>query len=86
VIVSPHGWLWHRRCTEAQADDFKSKAGDPLDKPGKGSVVGQLGAEGSGIGARGDLAVVELCAERSVCPAGKSDLVGAWWHWVTPRS
>ena len=34
------GWLWHRWCQEAQVGDLKSKAGDPLHKPGEGSVVG----------------------------------------------
>jgi len=60
--------------------DFKSKAGDPLHKPGEGSVIGYLGAEGGRTPACGDFAVVELRAERSVRLAGESDLVGAWWH------
>ena len=32
--------------------DFKPKAGDPLHKPGEGSLVGQLGAEGGCVRAR----------------------------------
>ena len=66
--------------------DFKPKAGDPLHEPGEGSLVGQLGAEGGCVRARGDFAVVELCAQRSVCLAGESDLVDVWRHWAWPRS
>jgi hypothetical protein len=33
-------WLWHKWCQELQVGDFKTKAGDPLNKPGEGSVVG----------------------------------------------
>lgn len=62
-------------------DDFKAKAGDPLHEPGEGSLVGQLGAEGGCVGACGDSAVVELCAQRSVCLAGESNLIGVWSHW-----
>jgi hypothetical protein len=65
-------------------DNFKPKVGHPLHKPREGSVVGYLGAEGSRIRAQADFAVVELRAERSVCLAGESDLVGAWWHWDYP--
>jgi hypothetical protein len=43
-------------------DDFKTEADDPLYKPGEGSLVGQLGAEGGRIRACADLAVVELRA------------------------
>ena len=46
-------------------DYFKTEADDPLYKPGEGSLVGQLGAEGGRIRACGDLAVVELRAQRS---------------------
>src|SRR5271167_4653762 len=69
------------RCHEQHVDDFKPKSGDPLHEPGEGSHVGQLGAEGSRVRAGGDLAVVELCAQRSVGLADKGDLVCAWWHW-----
>lgn len=63
---------------QVQVDDFKPKAGYPLHKPRQGSLVGDLGAEGSCTGARGDCAVIELCAERPVCLAGESDLIGVW--------
>ena len=66
--------------------DFKPKARDPLHEPGEGSLVGQFGAEGGCVRARGDFAVVELCAQRSVCLAGESDLVDVWRHWAWPRS
>jgi hypothetical protein len=67
-------------------DDFKPKAGDPLHEPGEGSHVGQFGAKGGRVRAGGDLAVVELCAQRSVCLADESGLICAWWHWITPHS
>jgi hypothetical protein len=55
--------------------DLEAKTGDPLHKPGKGSRVGQLDAEGSRVRARGDRAVVELRAQGPVCLASESDLV-----------
>jgi hypothetical protein len=56
-------------------DYFKTKADDPLYKPGEGSLVGQLGAEGGRIRACADLAVVELRAQRSAGLAAESDLI-----------
>jgi hypothetical protein len=56
-------------------DYFKTEADDPLYKPGEGSLVGQLGAEGGRIRACGDLAVVELRAQRSAGLAAESDLI-----------
>jgi len=41
---------------------FKPEAGDPLQEPGKGCLIGQLGAKGGRARADGDLAVVEFCA------------------------
>ena len=39
--VSRHArCLWHRWRQEVQVGYFKTKAGDPLNKPGEGSVVG----------------------------------------------
>jgi hypothetical protein len=56
-------------------DDFKTEPDDPLYKLGESSLVGQLGAEGGRLQGCGDLAVVELCAQRSACRAAESDLV-----------
>jgi hypothetical protein len=64
------GWL----CHPVHVDDFKPEADDPLYKPGEGSLIGQLGAEGGRLRARGDLAVVELCAQRSAGLAAEGDL------------
>ena len=61
--------------------DLKPKPGDPLHQPGQGSRVGQLGAKRGGVPACGDRAVVELCAQRSVCPASESDLICVLSHW-----
>jgi hypothetical protein len=58
-----------------KVDDFKPKAGDPLHQPGESSRVGQLGTEGGRIRACGDVAVVELCAQRFVGPAGEGYLI-----------
>jgi hypothetical protein len=56
-------------------DDFKAEADDPLYKPGEGSLVGQLRAERGRTRAHGDLAVVELRAQRSAGLAAESDLI-----------
>jgi hypothetical protein len=64
-------WL----CHQVHIDYFKTEADDPLYKPGEGSLVGQLGAEGGRIRACGDLAVVELRAQRSAGLAAESDLI-----------
>jgi hypothetical protein len=64
-----------------QVDDDKPEAGDPLYEPGEGSLVGQLGAEGGRVRACGDLAVVELRAQRPAGLAAESDLICVWSHW-----
>jgi hypothetical protein len=56
-------------------DDFKPEAGDPLHEPGKGCLIWQLGAEGCGAWAYGDLAVVEFRAQRGTRLAAERDLV-----------
>jgi hypothetical protein len=61
-------------------DDFKPEADDPLYKPGEGSLVGQLGAECGRLRACGDLAVVELRAQRSAGLASETDLTCEWTH------
>ena len=68
------------------ACDLKPKAGDPLHEPGKSSRVEHFSAEGGRVRACGDRAVIELCAQGSVCLAGESDLVCAWSHAITPHS
>ena len=65
---------------EVHVDNLKPKADDPLDKPGEGSLVGQLGAQGGGVRACGDLAVVELCAQRSARLAAEGELIREWSH------
>jgi hypothetical protein len=62
-------------------DDFKPKADDPLYEPGEGSLVGQLGAKGGCLWACGDLAVVELRAQRSAGLAAECDLIRVRSHW-----
>lgn len=56
-------------------EDNKPEADDPLYKPGEGSLVGQFGADGGRIRACGDVAVVELCAQRPARLAAESDLI-----------
>jgi hypothetical protein len=63
-----------------KVNDFRPKAGDPLHEPGEGSRVGQLGTEGGGIRACGDVAVVELCAQRFAGLAGDGYLIRIWLH------
>lgn len=60
---------------EVHVDDFKSKTGDSLDKSREGCLVGQFGAEGGRARPLSDVAVVELCAQRSVCLAVEGDLI-----------
>jgi hypothetical protein len=62
-------------------DDFKTEADDPLYKLGEGSLVGQLCAESGRIRACGDLAIVELRAQRSAGLAAESDLIHRRSHW-----
>ena len=70
------GRSWRRwLCHQVHIDDFKAEADDPLYKPGEGSLVGQLGAECGRLRACGDLAVVELRAQRSAGLAAESDLI-----------
>jgi hypothetical protein len=76
VSACARGRSWRRwLCHQVHIDYFKTEADDPLYKPGKGSLVGQLGAEGGRIRACGDLAVVELRAQRSAGLAAESDLI-----------
>ena len=76
VSACARGRSWRRwLCHQVHIDYFKTEADDPLYKPGEGSLVGQLGAEGGRIRACGDLAVVELCAQRSAGLAAESDLI-----------
>ena len=62
-------------------DHDKSQADDSLYQPGEGSLVRQLGAEDGRVRACGDLAVVELCAQRSARLAAESDFICVWSHW-----
>ncbi len=74
--------LWRRwRCHEQYVDGFKPKPDEPLPKSAEGGLVGQFGAEGGRVRAGGDHAVVEVCAQRSVCLASESDLVYVRPHW-----
>jgi hypothetical protein len=59
---------------------LKPKAGDPLHQPEEGSRVGQFGTEGGRIRACGDVAVVELCAQRFAGPAGEGHFIRIWSH------
>ena len=71
---------WCRwRCHAVKVDDFKPKAGDGFRR--RGSRVGQLGTEGGRIRACGDVAVVELCAQRFVGPGDvEGYLIRIWSH------
>jgi len=43
-------------------DQFQPEAGDPLQEPGEGCLIWQLGAKSRRPRANGYLAVVEFCA------------------------
>jgi hypothetical protein len=62
-------------------EDLKTEADDPLDQPGQGRLIGQLGAECGRLRARDDLAVVELRTQRSASRAAETDLIREWSHW-----
>jgi hypothetical protein len=65
------GWRRH----EVHVDQFKPEAGDPLQEPGEGCLIGQLSAKGRRARADGDLAVVEFRAQCSARLAAERDLV-----------
>lgn len=64
-----------RRGHQTHVDYIESQAVDPLDQAGQGAPIRQLGPEGSGAGAYGDLAIVELRAERGARLPEKRDLI-----------
>jgi len=41
-------------------EDFEPEAGDSLNEPGQGRLIGQFGAEGCHPPAYGDVAIVEF--------------------------
>ena len=67
-------------------NDHQPEADDPLYEPREGGLVGQLGAEGGCVQACGDIAVVELCAQRSARLAVKVISYARDGTRVTPRS
>jgi hypothetical protein len=66
------GW-W--RCHEVHVDDFEPEAGDPLNEPGQGRLIGQFGAEGCHSAAYGDIAIVEFRTQGGTRLARESDLI-----------
>ena len=66
------GW-W--RCHEVHVDNFEPEAGDPLNEPGEGRLIGQFGAEGCPPPGYGDIAVVEFRAQGSARLAREGDLI-----------
>jgi hypothetical protein len=46
-------------------DQLEAQAGDPLQEPVEGALIGQLGSQGGGARAHADLAVVEFRAQHS---------------------
>jgi len=56
-------------------NDFQPEAGDPLNEPGQGRLIGQLGAEGRHSPAYPDVAVVEFRTQGSARLARESDLI-----------
>jgi hypothetical protein len=78
---------WHRsQCHQVDVDHYQPKADDSLYEPGEGSLVGQFGPEGSRVRACCDLALVELCAQRSARLATQGDLICESCHWVMPHN
>jgi hypothetical protein len=64
-------WL----CHEVHVDDLEPEAGDPLDEPGEGRLIGQFSAERCHPPAYGDVAVIEFRAQGSASLARESDLI-----------
>ena len=69
-----------------QVNHFKSQSDDPLDYSPEGSLIWHVCAQGRRARAYGDLAVVELRAQRRTGLTCESDLVRVWSHRVIPRS
>jgi hypothetical protein len=63
-------------------DHFKPEAGDPLQQPSEGSLIGQFGAENRGTATYSDFAVIEFRAQCTARLAGERDLVCPWSHGV----
>ena len=64
---------WRRQ--PLHVEHFEPEAGDPLQQPGKCSLVGQLGTKGGRARTRGDLAVVEFRAQRGARRTRERDLI-----------
>ena len=78
---------WHRsQCHQVDVDHYQPKADDSLYEPGEGSLVGQFSPEGSRVRACCDLALVELCAQRSARLATQGDVIRESRHWVMPHN
>jgi hypothetical protein len=56
-------------------DPFKPEAGDPLQQPGEGPLIGQLGAESCYAPTYGDFKVVEFITQRAARLPRERDLV-----------
>lgn len=56
-------------------DHLKPEAGDPLQQPGEGCLIGEHGSKGGCSRADGDLAIVEFRAKCAARLAGEGDLV-----------
>ena len=64
---------WRRQ--DVHIDHFKPEAGDPLQQPGEGPLIGQLGAENRSTATYSDFAVVEFRAQRAARLSRERDLV-----------
>jgi hypothetical protein len=56
-------------------DHFKPEAGDPLQQPGEGFLIGQLGAESCYTATYGDFTVVEFLTQRAARLPRERDFV-----------
>jgi ABC-type nickel/cobalt efflux system permease component RcnA len=65
---------------QADVDDVEPQAVDAFHQPGQGGPIRELGAEGRGAPADGELAVLELTAQHSARLTQKSDLVNLCLH------
>jgi hypothetical protein len=66
---------------EVHIDHFKAEAGDPLQQPGEGSPIRQLGAENRGTALPSDFAVIEFRAQGAASLAGERNFVRLWSHY-----
>ena len=69
---------------EMHIDNLKPEAGDPLQQPGEGPPIRQLGAEHRGTATHSDFTVIEFRTQSAARLAGERNFVYLWSHYGHP--